>query len=411
MRLAFVSYEFPPVTGGGGIGTYLMQVTSFLAERGHDITVFAGTPGSPTEECLGCGTRVVRVPASSSPDFRAAVVPKFLSEHRCHAFDLVEGTDFDASALEVKRAIPTLPYVVKLHTPRFIVDELNQQSPTHWQRIRMSLGALRRGHWPRSVPVRMRSPALAELEAIRIADEISAPSHAIAKLARSWVRVEEDRLSIVPLPYEPSSELLEIPPGSTSNLITFLGRLEYRKGVIDLADSVPAVLAAVPSASFQFVGRSMPYGPAKRPMAEFLHDRLGRAAAAVEFTGPLPPSAIPHLLAETSILVVPSHWESFGLVCCEGLAAARAVIGGAEGGMAEILDQGRVGLLQAPRDPRSLAQKIIHLLQNPEEQVRLGAAGRQRIQSHYRMSDIGATQLQSYERVIARCRTSYSSAS
>ena len=411
MRIVFVSYEFPPDTGGGGIGTYLAQVAPALAAAGHDVHVFAGSSGSAASSRLVDGVTIHRIPSAGSMQFRFEVLTPFLDSHRAHAFDVVEGTDFDASALEIKRALPRLPYVVKLHTPRFLVDEMNYRAPSASQRLRMALGALCRGRLPGTTPIRAQPPAFVELDALRMADGISAPSTAIAEAAKTWTTIDRHRIDLIPLPYKPSPELLGISSASSTNRVTFIGRLEERKGVVDLADSVSLVLAARPDARFRYVGRSMPSSHGGLAMQSFLEKRLGRHASAAEFTGPRPPSEVPKLLAESDILAVPSHWESFGLVCCEGMAAARAVVGGACGAMSEILGQGAYGVVVEPRDPPALARAIIRLLSNPAERQRLGEAGRNRVLEHYSLSRILPAQLKSYRDAIARCSEAIPSSS
>lgn len=402
MHIAFISHEFPPDTGGGGIGTYLDQVARLLAARGHTVEIFAGATGPASASVRADGVLVHRIPATSSPAFREAVIPAFAAAHQQRPFDVCEGNDFDASALGIKRAFPRLPYVVKLHTPRFLIDELHHHPPTLAQRVRIALGALRRGRWPESVPLRRQPQAQSEIASIVAADEIASPSQAIADAAMSWARLDPSRISVFPYPYEPPAALLAIPVDApATRRITFLGRLEERKGVQDFAAAIPLILRQQPDCRFRFIGRSMPTPSTGLDLRTTLEANLQPFHHAVEFTGPLPPAAIPQALAETDILIAPSHWESFGLVCCEGMAAARAVIGSSHGGMAEILDGGRCGELIPPHDPAAIARLVLKLMTNPARRHALGAAGRQRVLETYGAERIMQLQLASYDRAIA----------
>lgn len=404
MRIAFLSYEFPPETGGGGIGTYLRQIAPALAAAGHSVEVFAGgkAAGSNRESD---NLVIHRITCATSPAFAREVVHAFAAMHRNRPFDVIEGCDFDASAVSIKRLFPNLPYVCKLHTPRFAVDELHHRPPGLADRVRMTLGALRRGRRPpgfSAAAVRRTPGAQLELQAIALADAIAAPSQAIADAAREWVPDCADRLHVFPYPYVPADGLLKIPAETATNLVTFLGRVEERKGVLDLANAIPLILARHPQARFRFIGRSMPGGSDGRPTDELIRARLGRAVAAVEFAGPQAPERIPALLAETDLLVVPSHWESFGLVCCEGLAAARGVVGSAAGGMAEILDHGACGLLVPPHQPVAIADAVCRLLTRPAGRIRLGLAGRRRVLEHYSLDRVLPQQVECYR--IAQTR-------
>ena len=404
MRIAFASQEYPPDTGGGGIGTYLAQVTAQLAATGHAVTVFCGA-GPAGESCtVSGGVTVQRIAAGTAQEFRARLVRPVTEAHRIAPFDVLEGNDFDAPALAVRQALPGLACVVKLHTPRFVIDELHTRRPRLGQRWRMALGALRRGRWPQPpVPVRREAGARAELAMLELADEIAAPSQAVADAAVGWLPSLAGRISVFPYPYQPAPALLRLPAGGRSRRITFVGRIEERKGILDLAAAIPLVLAACPEARFRFVGRSMPFGNDGGDLRACLESKLAAHAAAVEFTGPLPPAELPRILGETDILAAPSHWESFGLVCCEGLAAARAVIGSSQGGMAEILDQGRCGVLVPPQNPAELARAILGLLGNPARAEELGQRGRARILDFYSPVRVLAEQLASYERARLRC--------
>ena len=367
MRIAFISYEFPPETGGGGIGTYLDQMSRLLAGAGHDVVVFAGAQETSSVVRIMPSLEVRRISCDGSIAFRDAVLEDFKACHAEHPFDVIEGCDFDASALQIKRAFPRLPYVVKLHTPRFVIDELQYRQPGLAQLARMWIGALRNGRRLQIGKIRESDNARSELESIRLADEVAAPSKAIGDAAQIWSGVDAERVSVFPLPFEAPAILLNVPIGPEFHRGTYLGRIESRKGVEDLADAIPMVLKRFPSMRFRFVGRPMFDGKTGLPYDESLKNRLGAAAANVEFMGHVPPSEAARALGETDILVAPSHWESFGLVCCEGMAAGRAVIGSSAGGMAEILDHGRCGVLVPPMKPMVLADAIIKLLNHPRK--------------------------------------------
>lgn len=381
MRIALVSYEFPPETGGGGIGTHLDQLTRAYAQAGHDVTVYAGGATSSDTRNRD-GVRVVRIACPDSPSFGATVVEPFVRDHAAGPFDVVEGTDFDASALGIKRRLPSLPYACKLHTPRFVIDELQYRAPSLGQRARIAFGALRRLRRPpthSASGLRGSASARDELAAISLADVVIAPSAAIASEASRWVPSAASRIAFVPFHYSPPAELLALPMDATTRRVTYLGRLEIRKGVIDLVDAIPFVLKRVPDARFRFVGRAMASPKPGQDMSAFLRARLGRLAPQVEFTGPRPPAELPAIFRETDILVAPSHWESFGLVCCEGMAAGRLVIGSAAGGMAELIEHESSGLLVSPRDPSALADAISRGLNDPKLRRECAANARARV--------------------------------
>ena len=209
----------------------------------------------------------------------------------------------------------------------------------------------------------------------------------------------------VPYPYTPSPALLEIPAQTRTNCITYLGRLETRKGVVDLARAIPAVLRRHPGVRFRFVG---PTDESPRPgmdMAQYLQELLKSHSESVEFTGGVPPSRIPEIMSQTDIAVFPSLWENFPCVCLEAMAAARAIVGSSAGGMLEMLDHGRAGRVVAPGSPRGLATALIELLDSTERRVALGETARARLNREYTADRIGQVQEASYQRAIQRRQT------
>ena len=193
----------------------------------------------------------------------------------------------------------------------------------------------------------------------RDADEIVSPSRALAmQLIDEW-GLDARRVVTIPLPFEPSEALLRIPADTDTSVVTFLGRLESRKGVLDVARAIPRVLAEIPNARFRFVGAPEPSPVSGMDMRQYLERELAAHGESVELVGPVPLEQVPDALARTDLCVLPSVWENFPFSCLEAMAAARGVVGSSAGGMAEMLDGGRVGLLVPPRNPRALASAII----------------------------------------------------
>jgi glycogen synthase len=403
MRVALISYEFPPDTALGGIATYVSQISRSLVAHGVEVEVFCGS-ATRTDSSINEGVRVHRVRADRA-DFPMTIVSTFKRRHDRRPFDIIEGPDYLAEAGEVARAAPEVPYVVKLHTPYYLVYALNR-APLTLTRIRDHLRLLWYVVKTRDARV-LLSPEhqifQAEKKNLHIADEIVAPSHAIAHtLGRKW-RLDDLRLSRVPLAYEPTPDLLEIPVETETHRITYIGRLECRKGVQDLAKAIPLILRKHPQVRFRFVGA---VGPSAKPGVD-MHAYILNTVPThwhrqLEFTGNVPYEEIPRHLSETDICVFPSHWESFGFVVLEAMAAGRAVICTDNGGMAELLNHGEFGLLVPPKKPIAIVNSLSRLLADPTLRHHLGRKARHEGLSRYSHAAVAPRQLSSYERAIAR---------
>lgn len=96
---------------------------------------------------------------------------------------------------------------------------------------------------------------------------------------------------------------------------------------------------------------------------------------------------MPQVLAALDILChCAIEPEPFGRVVIEGMAARRPVIASAAGGVPEIIESGVNGLLTPPGDSAALAAALTDLWRHPLKAAALAAAGRQRVETHYTLS-------------------------
>jgi glycosyltransferase involved in cell wall biosynthesis len=128
--------------------------------------------------------------------------------------------------------------------------------------------------------------------------------------------------------------------------------------------------AEIPELELEIAGRG-PLEPALRAYAR----ELG-IEESVRFLGQVNPIQV--ALERTAISVVPSLGEGFGMVALEAMERARPVIAAAIGGLGELVEDGRTGLLVAPGESEPLMRAIVELASNPERARAMGAAGRER---------------------------------
>ncbi len=399
MKIAFISFEYPPDTADGGICTYVAEATKMLAERGHQVEVFASSRQREGVEETPWGVRVHRVLEPDHFKFPARIGAVFASRHREVGFELMEGPDYYADASEAVKLAPDVPLVVKLHTTRQQAKEIEASLIPPLRRFRIWLGAARRGQKVLWSP--FHPDYIGESEHVLAADEVAAPSEAIGRRAVRVLGLPEERLSCYPYPFTPRASHLEIPPGSRRNkLVTFVGRLEIRKGVIDLVRAIPAIVKARPGTEFWFVGDTG-FSPDPRvSMLDHLTGLLGPYRDVVHFKGKVQWEKVPEVLAESTVCVIPSLWENFPFVCLEAMSAARAVVGSSAGGIAEQLAHGRVGRLVRPGRPEEIADRVLELLGDERLRIDLGRASRERVLSVYNPDTVYEQQMRSYRRAI-----------
>lgn len=112
----------------------------------------------------------------------------------------------------------------------------------------------------------------------------------------------------------------------------------------------------------------------------------------------------PELLAAVDVLVCPSRFESLGMVHLESMAMARPVVSMNNGGPAETVVDGVTGYLVPPEDPDALAERVVTLLRDPALRQRMGAAGRERVLTHYTAAGYAAKFEAVFERVMSDSR-------
>jgi glycogen synthase len=157
-------------------------------------------------------------------------------------------------------------------------------------------------------------------------------------------------------------------------MVLFSGRFVDRKGVRDLLQAIPAVLAGAPETRFVLAGGHR--GCTSQEMDSWWRPDTLRGAAQVHFTGWLDAGEMRDWYRRAHILVVPSWYEPFGMVVLEGMQHHLAIAAAAVGGPAEILKHEHTGLLFAPRDPHAIAGALRRLITNPALRSRIAAAGR-----------------------------------
>ncbi|MBE9031000.1 glycosyltransferase family 4 protein [filamentous cyanobacterium LEGE 11480] len=400
MKIAFVSYEYPPDNAIGGIATYVQQAAHLLAQRGHTVEVFTASPTRTGCEAFP-GLKVHRIQPLNRTSFPQEILATFAQRHHVVNFDVIEGPDCGAEGREIRQQFPDLPFVLKLHTPSYMLAAISHIPMTRLAQARFFLGSLRRGKWPQSSPA-YHYRADPEYQHALHADVLSGPSQAILHQVQTDWQLNPANFINVPLPYIPPAISLDIPLDTSTQRVTFIGRLEIRKGILDLMRAIPLVLQQYPAAKFRFVGPAWPSPQANLNMQEYLSQKLRRYAASLEFVGAVPLDRIPEYLAQTDICVFPSIWENFPLVCLESMAAGRGVVGSHAGGMAEMLDGGNAGLLIPPKQPKPLAEALLQLLQDPDRRQQLGGIARERVLTEYSLENIGQRQEASYQAAITR---------
>jgi glycosyltransferase involved in cell wall biosynthesis len=170
--------------------------------------------------------------------------------------------------------------------------------------------------------------------------------------------------------------------------VLYVGRLEKRKGILDLFAAIPRVMGRLPNVRFIIAGADNSQHDGFQNKAgldypAYFASRYPRLLDRVQFTGAVGDDQLNRLYQSCDLFVAPSLYESFGLIYLEAMNYAKAVIGCHAGGIPEVVDHGVTGLLIEPEAPAALAEAILSLLKSPDRLRDMGLAGRQRLLERY----------------------------
>ncbi len=170
--------------------------------------------------------------------------------------------------------------------------------------------------------------------------------------------------------------------GRDEVVLLSVGRLQRRKGH-DLAIRTMARLRSeLPLLRYVIVGEGD-----ERKYLEGLIDQCG-VGDVIRLVGEVPGEELAQFYAASDIFLLPNRIENgdiegFGIVFLEAASASRPVIAGNSGGVAEAVVDGTTGLLVSGTDEAELGAAIVTLANDPFMRLRLGEAGRRRVERSF----------------------------
>lgn len=372
LRVAVLSVHTCPLAalGGketGGMNVYVRETARELGRMGIGVDVFTRSqnPGIPRVVEMAPGVRVIHIATGpEAPMAREAVhphLPAFVE-----AVDMyrhAEGTGYDlihahywlsgVAALSLREAWGT-PVVQMFHTLGRLKNSV-ARSPSE------------------------REPDLRIAEEgriVRSVDRIVA-SNAVERAHLVWyygARVDRIRVApcgvdtelFQPLSQEVAQDLLELLPGP---LLLYVGRLQPIKGLEVLLEAMRYLPERVRLA---IVGgeQDEPEGShGERVRAQVAAAGLGHR---ISFLGAQPQRRLRLFYAAADAVVMPSYYESFGMVALEAMACGTPVVASRVGGLATTVRDGVTGYLVPDGDPSALAARLAELVQSGEARARLG---------------------------------------
>src|SRR5882724_2333350 len=420
-RILMITGIFPPDIGGPA--TYVPQMATALAERGHTITVMtlsdSTSPLSPTRAFWG---RFFCVIGQGRPSWSPS--PPLGERDRVrgdYPFELVR---LPRQAFKPWRWLLTMLTIVRLgrradvlfvnglaleavlanvvlRKPlvQKIVGDIAWERATNWGWVQESF----EGFQKQCYGVKVEALKAIRAWCSRQADRVIVPSHYLAGHVHEW-GVRPDKIAVIynaiALPFPSTGEdqgggesqapTSVSPPLSTQVNAVTVGRLVPWKQV----DKVLQAIARVDGVGLVVIGDG-----AEHRALEDLARSLGLVER-VYFAGARSKAETLALMATCDLFVLNSTYEGFPHVVLEAMALGLPVVATAVGGTPEVVENGRNGRLIPAPDGGALQEALSTLVSCPQERQRLAAAARDTVERfcHARMVENTAVLLETTKR-------------
>ena len=230
----------------------------------------------------------------------------------------------------------------------------------------------------------LKGSALAALKnfVLKQCAAVNVVSNAMAKTVTDY-GIDSRRINVIPMGVDLKNSFIPGLPADIQKSLLFVGRFAEKKGLIYLINAMPAVLAKHPDARLTIVGHGPLEGDIKNRITALGIQHAVTIAGAVENT------QLPKIYQSCTIVVFPSivddsgDTEGFGLVMVEAMGCGCAVIASDLPVIHDTVLDGKTGLLTPQKNSPALAEKIIFLLDNPEQSQKMALQARRYVLERY----------------------------
>lgn len=380
MRIAMLSYHTCPIAtlGGkdtGGMNVYVRDLTRQLGSMGIHVDVFTRSQDEHVPHVLhdlGYGNRVVHIPSGPEvplpkqelvgyiPDYVREILA-FAESKGCH-YDLIH-SHYWLSGLAGKelKEIWNIPMLHMFHT----------------------LGVMKQRVARRTGEVEGEYRLAGEREVLEVSDRIVAATPAeLAQL--QWLYQADTRKIVVippgvdlshfyPIPPDEAKEYIGVPP--CEQVLLYVGRIERLKGIDTLIEAIAIIQSQGYSVCLSVIGGDPGLSEdelsAEMLRLQGLREDYGLSEL-VTFLGARSQDTLPYYYSAAEAVVVPSYYESFGMVALEAMACGTPVVASQVGGLAFLVQDGITGFTVPVDEPQKLAEYLIRLISDKDLRQQMG---------------------------------------
>jgi D-inositol-3-phosphate glycosyltransferase len=203
-----------------------------------------------------------------------------------------------------------------------------------------------------------------------------------------------------PIPADEAKEFISVPP--CDQLLLFVGRIEPLKGIDILIEAIALMRQRQVYVCLSVIGGNL------EDEQKELTDEMARLHALrekynlqdlVAFLGRRSQDTLPYYYSAAQAVVVPSHYESFGMVALEAMACGTPVVASQVGGLAFLVQDGVTGFTVPVDEPQALADRLTTLILDSSLRKRMGKQAAE-FAKEYGWEKIAARIVKLYEELL-----------
>jgi D-inositol-3-phosphate glycosyltransferase len=369
MKIGIISYWACPLTrigvrSGGGMSIYILNLANYLVELGHEVDIYTRTQKEEDENILDLHKKARVIHLKPSANFAISVekfseeMKKFIDKNHCR-YDLFHAHYYLSGLVGMRmKQYYQIPFFQTFHTlgiakKKYLNEVNNLRIQTEKNIINEAKCLIVSTELEKSDLVKLYGADKRKIEIVypgvnhKIFRKISKP------LAREKVKLS-----------------------GSENILLFVGRIDPVKGLGTLIKAVFQLINSHKVSNLQVLliggdphkrtGINKEMVKVKKLINRYKLDDV------VKLIGSKPQRLLPYYYNSADIAVLPSVYESFGLVVLEAMACGSAVVASNVGGPKFLIDDGIDGLLFKSNNPESLASCILKLLTDEKLRAKIG---------------------------------------
>ncbi len=338
MKIAFITLENPfSTTSNGGIGTYTGIIAKGMAESGHKVYIITQSPNE-SEIKIQKNLQLICISMPQTKyntdlEQMQQIYFKVLTLHKKIQLDLIECHEWFAPGAIVVQEL-NIPFVTRLHTPLFLIQDIHGVECMYKNSLRICENERLQTYY---------------------SDLITVPCKSLKEIVEEKWNIQS---IVIPNPINSKAYVgLKTNNCTTDKYLLYIGRLEYRKGVLHYAKALKKAFENDSSFKMYFCGTDSFYK--RRSVKKEIIEICSGFDDRLVFINHANEAMKKELISNCVAFVVPSLWENFPYTLLEAMSYDKTVLASDCGGLSEIIEHGKSGFLIGAYDTNEWTQYIL----------------------------------------------------